>query len=77
VDPGFVAEKTEGFSGAEIAGLIENATKRATRRYLEAHPKEDDPQELSITKEDFEAELEKAKNRPGVPKPAKESTYFG
>jgi transitional endoplasmic reticulum ATPase len=75
VDPNFVAEKTEGFSGADIAGLIQNATKRATRRYLDAHPKEDKIEELSITKEDLEAQLEKVKKQPGASKPP--STYLG
>jgi transitional endoplasmic reticulum ATPase len=75
VDPSVIAEKTEGFSGADMAGLIENATKRATRRYLESHPKEDRLEELAITIEDFEAELEKAKKQPGAPKPP--TTYLG
>lgn len=75
VEPDYVAEKTEGLSGAEMAGLVENATKRATRRYIEAHPKEDRLDELSITKEDFEAELGKMKKQPGTPSPA--STYLG
>jgi len=77
VDPSFIAEKTEGFSGADVAGLIEKATKRGTRRYLEAHPNEDKPEELTITKEDFEVELENAKNQPTMPKPPKETTYLG
>ena len=75
MDSSFVAEKTEGFSGADIAGLIENATKRATRRYLEAHPTEDKPEELTIRREDFEAELERARNQPGSLNPKKESAY--
>jgi transitional endoplasmic reticulum ATPase len=77
IDPSVVAEKTEGFSGADIAGLIENATKRATRRFLEAHPNEEKLEELTITTEDFESELEKAKNQPGMLKPARESAYLG
>jgi transitional endoplasmic reticulum ATPase len=77
IDPSFVSEKTEGFSGADIAGLIENATRRATRRYLQAHPNEDRPEELTITKEDFEIEIENAKKQPSILKPTKESTYLG
>jgi transitional endoplasmic reticulum ATPase len=75
VDPSFVAERTEGFSGAEIAGLIENATKRATRRYLEAHPSEEKPEDLTVTMKDIEVELERAKIQPATPKP-RESTYL-
>ena len=77
MEPAFLAERTEGFSGAEIAGFIESATKRATRRYLDAHPKQDKLEELAITREDFEAELERTKRQPGSPKPAAESTYLG
>jgi len=77
VDPSFIAEKTEGFSGADVAGLIEKAARRATRRYLEAHPNEDRPEELSITRGDFEVEFENAKNQPGVPKATKETSYLG
>jgi transitional endoplasmic reticulum ATPase len=75
LDPNLVAEKTEGLSGADIAGLIENATKRATRRYLEVHPREDKLEELTITREDFEAELERARKPIGMPKPS--ATYLG
>jgi len=77
IEPSFIAEKTEGFSGADVAGLIERATRKATRRYLEAHPNEDKPEELNITREDLEVELEDTKNRPSMPKPVKESTYLG
>jgi len=72
----FVITKTKP-EDADVAGLIEKATKRATRRYLEAHPKEEKPEELTITKKDFEVEFEKAKNQPGMPKPPKETTYLG
>lgn len=53
----WVAEKTEGFSGADIAGLIDRATRRATRAYLERHPDEKELDTLVVTAADFEAEL--------------------
>ena len=57
VTPKWVAEKTEGFSGADIAGLVDRATRRATRLYLEKHPDEKDLETLVVTESDFEAEL--------------------
>lgn len=53
----WIAEKTEGLSGADIAGLIDKATRRATREYLEKHPKEDSLDSLMITELHFNEEL--------------------
>lgn len=63
-----LANKTEGYSGADIQAVCDSATMVAIRRYLDAHPNAEAAQkkevlskELFVTKADFESVLKKVK----------------
>jgi len=59
VDLRFVADKTEGFSGADLAGLCERALRLALHRSIESGSL----QQIAVRQEDFRTALEEAGHR--------------